>query len=1124
MHNWKPGKLHQIVFFVIITGLSVFAFVIDSAETKTDFIPPAKHEHQQGTAVNNFRKSVRLRLASGEFDPLIQAKPGERSAEIATNNYQEGQKRFYIVQFDGPITDDRRYALEELGIEVFDYLPDFAFIVKMNVEMRTTAQSLRGVRWIGSYQPAYKIKPSITTSLSAAQRSTGADYLVMLFKGVDSRSIAAQIERQGAQVLDISGHGTRAKLKIRINTQDLESVAAISGVKWIEPVPVWKLTNNVASGIMVAREVWNTHNLFGAGQTVAVADTGLDQGDEGINDPGNIHDDFEDGNGASRVAKIFDRLGDGGSDVNSGHGTHVAGSVLGNGALSGSDPAAHDYDYPASYIGIAPEASLVFQAVENNASEELSGIPADLNALFDQAYDEGARIHTNSWGSSEAGNYTSYSEDVDQFVWAHKDFLILFSVGNDGVDADGNGVIDLFSVGSPATAKNCISVGATENNRVNQPTPEPVVNGTYGAKWPVDYPANPVSNDHISDDENGMAAFSSRGPSLDGRIKPDIVAPGTIIVSTKSSVTDETLWGQGPDLSDSNYTFSGGTSMATPLTAGAAVLVREFYTDRQGIAPSAALIKATLLNGAFEMSPGQYGSGSTQEIPDAPRPNNVQGWGRVDLENSILPASPRILKFEDETGGLTTNESDVYEFEVNNGSEALKATLVWSDYPGSPAAGGGLVNDLDFSIIGPSGTVYYPNNAGQGETTQVVAYDDDIADGGYRWAASLRVGVRFTPTTYPVLLDKAVFLLSSYRDNYPNTFSYYVYSGSNASGPEELLASGTTTIQNSGWHSVNLSDLSLEISSGDLFLAGGLNDNLEWYFDSTSPQGRSWDFADGVWTKWPNENYMFRAVLVSQDSITSYDRINNVVGIDIEDPAIGNYHLYIEGYNVPRSPQPYALVLSAGNLSDLTKIFPPISPKAVSANAVSSTRIKLTWTDRSDNEDGFRIEKKIGSTGTYSEIDTVAAGITSYTDTDLDVETKYYYRVQAYNVQESSSYFNETTVTTHAPPTELSATNVSQASISLSWLDNSSHETGYEIWRKLPQDADYDLVTTVAANESAHTDRNLAASTTYEYIIRAISTNSGSDFSNQTSATTQSKGGGGGGGCFITISADELND
>jgi hypothetical protein len=313
------------------------------------------------------------------------------------------------------------------------------------------------------------------------------------------------------------------KLKIQLGLESLETVSKINGVKWIEEAPVWKFHNDVAAGIMDAYDVWNTHNLYGAGQTVAVADTGLDQGSEV---PANLHDDFEDGSGASRILQIIDRVGDGADDVNSGHGTHVAGSVLGNGALSGSNPAASDYSNANAYIGVAPEATLVFQALENNITEALSGIPSDLNTLFNQAQGAGATIHTNSWGSSQAGAYTSFSEDVDEFVWNNRDFLILFAAGNDGVDADGNGVIDPISMGSPATAKNCITVGASENNRPNGSTPTPGANINWGTGWPFDYPIDPINSDHVSDEATGMAAFSSRGPCLDGRVKPDIVHRG----------------------------------------------------------------------------------------------------------------------------------------------------------------------------------------------------------------------------------------------------------------------------------------------------------------------------------------------------------------------------------------------------------------------------------------------------------------------------------------------------------------------------------------------------------------------------------------------------------------------
>lgn len=77
----------------------------------------------------------------------------------------------------------------------------------------------------------------------------------------------------------------------------------------------------------------------------------------------------------------------------------------------------------------------------------------------------------------------------------------------------------------PGTAKNCITVGASENLR-------PEIGKTYGGIWPDDFPANPIKSDKRSDDAEGMVAFSSRGPTVDGRIKPDVVAPGTYILST----------------------------------------------------------------------------------------------------------------------------------------------------------------------------------------------------------------------------------------------------------------------------------------------------------------------------------------------------------------------------------------------------------------------------------------------------------------------------------------------------------------------------------------------------------------------------------------------------------------
>src|SRR5262249_10882903 len=144
-------------------------------------------------------------------------------------------------------------------------------------------------------------------------------------------------------------------------------------------------------------------------------------------------------------------------------------------------------------------------------------------------------------------------------------------------------------------------------------------------KWGVE----PLKSDTISNNPNGLACFSSRGPTKDGRIKPEIVAPGTNIVSTRSRQPKASpLWGEY----DANYVYAGGTSMATPLTAGAAAVVRQYLTQTRGIsAPTGAMIKATLMHTATDLFPGQYGMGAGQELPTQ-RPNIHEGYGRVNVD------------------------------------------------------------------------------------------------------------------------------------------------------------------------------------------------------------------------------------------------------------------------------------------------------------------------------------------------------------------------------------------------------------------------------------------------------------------------------------------------------------
>ena len=164
-----------------------------------------------------------------------------------------------------------------------------------------------------------------------------------------------------------------------------------------------------------------------------------------------------------------------------------------------------------------------------------------------------------------------------------------------------------------------------------------------------------------------------------------------------------------------NYVYSGGTSMAAPLVAGMAALVRQWLALQGITTPSAAAIKAMLLNTTYDMSPGQYGLGAPQEIPFA-RPNNVAGWGRADLAWMNAPA-PYGLWLDDHTAGLATGQTSSYAatqsrpLQVLTNTQPLRVMLTWTDPPASLAAASQLVNDLDLVVVGPGGTEYRGNNA-----------------------------------------------------------------------------------------------------------------------------------------------------------------------------------------------------------------------------------------------------------------------------------------------------------------------------------------------------------------------------------------------------------------------------
>jgi hypothetical protein len=299
--------------------------------------------------------------------------------------------------------------------------------------------------------------------------------------------------------------------------------------------------------------------------------------------------------------------------------------------------------------------------------------------------------------------------------------------------------------------------------------------------------------------------------------------------------------------------------------------------------------------------------------------------------------------------------------------------------------------------------------------------------------------------------------------------------------------------------------------------------------DNSASDNRSYIYDGTSWSLLPyppiaNGDWAIQATVTGKGYSTLSDRVNNVAGIDISSPATGNYSIRIEGYNVPQGPQPYALLVTGGNLSVLTESVPPTAPSNLSASSESDTRINLSWADNSPTEDGFRIERKTGTGGTYSSVATVGENVTNYADTGCSEATTYSYRLIAFNADGDSMYSSEVNATTFpAAPSGLACSAVSSSAIGLSWADNSGGETGFRIERKTGTGGTYSPVATVGKNVINYTDTGLSASTTYFYRVKAYNVTGNSDQSNEAEATTFNSGGGGGGGCFIASTGWDLS-
>ena len=657
---------------------------------------------------------------------------------------------WFLVHIEGGVTDEHREWLDLLSgrIERVDgtplarwYVPDdtlAAWVEQPGV--LAALEAMPDVDFVGRYEPAYKLDPSIGSARFASHERAARSYFrlnVDVIPGHPIEAVAGELAMLGLVVLEQVVVESEAGYDVRFLVvdalpQNLEQIAHVEGVRMIqeagEEMVTWDLSgggklqnrtlavDDEASSPIVgagAFPLWITHDLQGQGQMIGVVDTALDWAnvgtltcDSGYPDTAIQNWGFADPilplkasptTGPTLKVPRVRELGGAtlqGATVGE-HGCAVAGAALAD--FYGNDASKHwehDFDDPGGGAafdnrglmgpGIAHEAQLFFVPVCSNGlfKWELPGeFETNMGKALTSFANQGACTSVHSVGIVEGMNrYSQTSVVHDTEAFDHPYLLQVIAAGNCGETAQpafcGNEAKQLTS---QAVVKNALTVGA--------------------------------SDDVLAPEDR--APFSSAGFTFDNRIKPDILAPGTDLALRDSTISQLVL----PDnngISTTGCLFqqTSGTSFAAPIAAGAAALVHQYFEEGRYLGnttltdASAALLKACLINAGTRLTGNNLGDGTY--------PNEQQGWGEPNLESVLeFAGDARHLIVVDQPSDKGFKNMNAvpktYAFTVDSSLEDLRVTLVWTDEPGSTGTGKQLVNDLHLELLPPTGPLFKGN-------------------------------------------------------------------------------------------------------------------------------------------------------------------------------------------------------------------------------------------------------------------------------------------------------------------------------------------------------------------------------------------------------------------------------
>jgi len=667
----------------------------------------------------------RVELAAGAIDP-DRPEPRLQSeiAKAVATPLAPGESRLALVQWDSPITPDKLAVLADRGVVAIEYIPENAYLVAvpqgvdLNGLVRKQAGDRTQPRWSAPLLAEWKARPgtfdgpsspSTESEKSAAIRRRG--WYVQVADVGNLKATVEQIKQRSRSASPFARFPYYETWLVGASAEEAAALTQLNSVLWIEPVN--PITTSGERGALVGANRLNAAGtcvvgagggyqewldelgFAGDGYIVQVTDDGLSQGDFS-NLPGTAHPDL-----LGRIAGIDNPTADPLGNSTGGHG-HINASIIMGQPLAGGGRV--DKDGFLLGQGVVPGAQVFATKIFNNhggsiLDELINGLPArSPDSLTKVAYDNGARISSNSWGISMplfGGQYDQITQiydrltrDCNALASGQQPMIFFFAAGNFGPLAR--------SIASPAAGKNIISVGASEN----------CDQGEFDRSG-----IGPSLSDNLQD----IAVFSSRGPTADDRIAPTIVAPGTHITGAASDDPNfdghgvsgrlQVEFGEPPEnvkyypAFQTDYTWSSGTSHSTPLAAGAAVLLYEYFLRTFGIEPSPAMVKAALIATASDMSAGGLNDGSG--LPVGPSPNPDAGWGRLNIDRLVHPST---MQFAYDQQTILTSPGQGYDtiIQVTDGNQPLRIVLAWTDPPASLLGQGSkLVNDLDLRVVDP---------------------------------------------------------------------------------------------------------------------------------------------------------------------------------------------------------------------------------------------------------------------------------------------------------------------------------------------------------------------------------------------------------------------------------------